>query len=166
MHKPVKILTQSFLLGLTAIALFTSLYMQYVAGLEPCALCAMQRACVIALCCCGLFAFFARGLWGHAILYAQCVFALFGLYFALRQLWLQSLPAHMEAVCLPGLELLVRYLPWRDLLKLMFLGSPACNEILWQAWGFSIAAWSALYFSVVGSGYIWLLVASQPVKAK
>ncbi len=148
-----------FLCGITVVALLFSLYMQYVQGLEPCPLCAMQRACVVALLGCSLTALLVQGDQLRRYLVAlQLVFSLCGLYFALRQLWLQSLPTPHEAICLPGLELLARYLPWRDLVQLLFWGSPACNEVLWQAFGFSMAAWSALFFSTSAAGVIWLLV--------
>jgi disulfide bond formation protein DsbB len=117
----------------------------------------MQRLCVLGLLVTALWALGVQGRVFRSLVRAQLVFALLGLYFAARQLWLQSLPVEHTGVCLPGLKLLAQYMPWRDLVPLLFLGSPACNEILWQAWGFSMAAWSALFFAVEGGGLLWLL---------
>lgn len=157
MQERAEQLTQKFLLSMTLVALLFSWYMQYVQGLAPCSLCTMQRVCVYALLALAMLVIVVRGRHVRLGVLLQLLFALLGLYFALRQLWLQSLPAQLEAVCLPGLELLAHYLPWRDFVQLLFWGSPACNEVLWQAWGFSMAAWAALYFSVMVSGLMWLL---------
>lgn len=73
-------------------------------------------------------------------------FAAAGIYFATRQLWLQALPAEQGASCVPGLDILMRYFPWKDIAKALFLGSAECGEATWQMLGLSMPAWSLLYF--------------------
>ena len=158
MPKQVRVITQALLLTLTVAVLSSALYLQYVAGLAPCPLCYMQRVCVYGVLLFAFTALFVRGVRGRYCMLLQLLFALAGIYFASRQLWLQSLPAPLTEVCLPGVELLIHYLPWREVLQLLVLGSQACNEVMWQACGLSMAAWSALYFSLVAAVVIGLVL--------
>ena len=94
---------QSMITLLTMLVLLVSFYLQYAVGLEPCPLCLMQRFMMF-----GLLFVALRGLLGFAKRRA-CVLACFellfasgGVFFAARQLWLQSLPAADTGMCLPG----------------------------------------------------------------
>lgn len=141
---------QAVLLLLTLIVVGFSFYFQYVVGLQPCPLCLMQRLCAFLL---GMFCLMGLCLStlkrGRFVAILQMFFATSGLFFASRQLWLQSLPAEQAPVCLPGLEILIRYFPWQDVAHALFWGSGECAEVSWQWLGLSMPAWAALYFFFV-----------------
>ncbi|MBA2656668.1 MAG: disulfide bond formation protein B [Tatlockia sp.] len=138
---------------LTLVSFFTlacSFYFQYVKGLEPCPLCLMQRLCVFilfALCFCGITIRSLRA--GKFIACFQFFIAAAGLYFAGRQLWLQTLPLGQAAVCLPELDVLIRYFPVKDVLHSLFWGTKSCSLISWQWLGLSMPAWAAIYFFIM-----------------
>ncbi len=127
--------------------LASSLYLQFVQGLQPCPLCLMQRLCVILLfliCFIGVTVRSRRA--GKIVAGAQFFVAAWGLFFAGRQLWLQSLPAGQAPSCMPELDVLIHYFPWRDVLRSLFWGTGNCAEISWQWLGLSMPAWAGLYF--------------------
>ncbi|PJD95331.1 MAG: disulfide bond formation protein B [Legionella sp.] len=153
---------QYLLVVLTALALFFSLYSQYVLGLEPCPLCITQRICVFIL-----LGFMSLSLGtlkkAHVISLLQVFIATAGLFFALRQLWLQSLPPGTAPACMPGLNILMHYFPWQDVAHALLWGSGDCAEVSGQWLGLSLPAWSALYFFVMILGSIYLFVRTQTV---
>ena len=135
------------LLIVTLSILITSFYFEYVQGLNPCPLCLMQRFCVMMLMLLlSANMFYTRPSVTTKILIAQMFFAGAGIFFALRQLWLQSLPADQIPLCLPGLGMMIHYLPWRDILHALFLGAGDCAEVSWTWLGLSMPAWSGIYF--------------------
>ncbi len=69
-----------------------------------------------------------------------------GMFFALRQVWIQGLPPDQITVCFPGLRMMIHYLPWRDVLHILLFGAGDCAEVSWSWLGLSMAAWSAVYF--------------------
>ena len=139
---------QSLLLMLTISVLWAAFYLQYVGGLQPCPLCLAQRACLFII---GFFCFtgytVASPRRARVVAGFQMFFALAGLFFALRQLWLQFLPADQVPACLPGLDVLVHYFPWHHVLYALFWGTGDCAEVTWRLFGFSMPAWAALYFA-------------------
>ncbi|CDZ77919.1 Disulfide oxidoreductase [Legionella massiliensis] len=138
---------QILLTFLSFFVLGSSYYFQYIKGLQPCPLCLMQRICVFLLfgiCFAGAFVRSLRG--GQIVACFQFLIAAGGLFFAGRQLWLQSLPAGQAPACMPELDVLIRYFPWRDVLHALFLGSGDCADITWQWLGLPMAGWAALYF--------------------
>ena len=139
-----KILTFNAII--TLLVLFASFYFQYAMGLMPCPLCIMQRVCVFLLL--GAMGLSFRTLKrAHIICLLQIIFASAGLFFALRQLWLQSLPPTHVPACLPGLDILVRYFPWKTIFQTLFWGSGDCAEVHWRFLGISMPGWTAMYFS-------------------
>jgi protein dithiol:quinone oxidoreductase len=138
---------QGFLTLLTLFVSGSSLYFQYHLGMQPCPLCLMQRFCVFLLllfCLMGLYAQTQRV--GKILACLQFLVAAGGLFFASRQLWLQSLPAGETPSCMPGLDVLIRFFPWQDVVRALFLGTGECAENSWQWLGLSMPAWAALYF--------------------
>ncbi|KTD71411.1 disulfide bond formation protein B [Legionella tucsonensis] len=136
---------QTFNAALTVFVLFASFYFQYVVGLTPCPLCIMQRLCVfLLLAVLGLS--FRTLKKARIISFLQIIIACAGLYFALRQLWLQSLPPGEAPACMPGLDILIRYFPWQTVLKTLFWGTEDCAEVSWHMLGISMPGWCALYF--------------------
>ena len=135
------------LVAITLAILITSFYFEYVQGLNPCPLCLMQRFCVILLLilvCMNVI--FKRVSSIKKTLIAQMLVAAAGIFFATRQLWLQTLPAEQIPLCLPGLGMMIPYLPWRDVLHALLLGAGDCAEVTWTLLGLSMPAWAALYF--------------------
>ncbi|MFI4918630.1 MAG: disulfide bond formation protein B [Legionellales bacterium] len=139
---------QLFLTVLTLLVFFSSLYFQYVVGLHPCPLCLMQRLCIfLLLILLGLSLRTVKK--AHVVSLMQVVVAGAGLVFALRQLWLQLLPAGSASACMPGLEILIKYFPWQTVARALFWGTGACGEVTWSLFGVSMAGWSGLYFLVM-----------------
>lgn len=148
---------QTFNAALTAFVLFASFYFEYVVGLMPCPLCMMQRICVFLLLAIMGVSFYTLKK-AHIICVLQIIFACAGLYFSLRQLWLQSLPVGKAPACMPGLDVLIRYFPWQTVVKTLFLGTGDCVEVNWRLLGISMPGWSALYFlfiALMGCFLFW-----------
>lgn len=146
MKKLTYLTWQVILVFSTLVVLIVSYYLQYVKGLQPCSLCIMQRFSVFMLLIisCISLCKFSPSL-AKILAVGQVLFSLGGLYFASRQLWLQSL-ASEQNVCMPGLEVLWHYFPWGDVLRALFLGVSDCGEVVWTGLGLSLAAWTGLYF--------------------
>ena len=138
---------QILLTLITLAVLIASFYFQYVKGLQPCPLCLMQRFCIFMLLMFGLMGLTLSTLKrARLVAVLQIVFAVAGVFFASRQLWLQSLPAGQTPACMPGLDVLIHYFPWQDVLRALVWGAGDCAEINWQWLGLSMPGWSLLYF--------------------
>lgn len=154
-----------FLLSFAVLA--ASCYFQWVEGLEPCPLCLMQRFCVFALVILCFTGIFMKGLRSQKILLGcQLFIGLAGVYFAGRQIWLQHLSVEELPSCLPGLDVLLQYFPWSDILQAFFFGAADCHEVTWEWLGLSMAAWSVIYFlflvlSCLGT-LSYLFIAEKP----
>lgn len=153
--------TQSLLLLSTILVVTMSFYFEYAKGLEPCPLCLMQRLSAFLF---GMFCLMGMTLGtlrrARSVAVFQIVFASFGFFFATRQMWLQSLPADQAPMCMPGLDVLMRYFSWDVVLKALFWGTADCGEITWRWLGLSMPAWSALYFAalLLASGIVFWVV--------
>lgn len=159
-------LSQAVLLLLTMLVITISFYLQFAMDMVPCPLCIMQRSTMIAI-----GAFLLMGLClstlkrARMVVLTQLLFALFGFYFACRQLWLQSLSPNDAPACLPQWEILWRYFPWKDVLHALFWGAADCAETHWQWLGFSLPAWAAFYFVILvisGLFLYWQLCHTSP----
>lgn len=160
MRKRVYRNTQGLLLLLSLLVLAGSFYFQYFKGLQPCPLCLMQRACTFLLtflCIIGVCLSLKRA---RAVAVFQILMATLGSFFALRQLWLQSLSAGQNTTCMPSLDVLMRYFPWQDVVRVLFWGTGNCSEVGGAWLGLSMPIWSFLYFLsmiVVSSVVYWRL---------
>ncbi len=140
---------QIFLTLLSVGMLLSSYYLEYKKGFSPCPLCIMQRFCALILFILSLFGMHLRTVNRQRWLSgSQVLIALAGLFFALRQLWLQSFSTQAPA-CMPGLDVLIRYFPWKDVLQALVWGAGDCAEVSWQLLGLSIPAWASFYFLAV-----------------
>ncbi|HAZ7572471.1 disulfide bond formation protein B [Legionella sp. PATHC032] len=136
---------QSFQAIITVFVIFASFYLEYAVGLQPCPLCLMQRICVFILL--GLMGLSLRTLKkAHIVSLMQFLVACAGLYFSIRQLWLQSLPSDQAPACMPGLDVLIQYFPWQTVAKALFWGAGDCAEVTWTMFGISMPGWAAMYF--------------------
>jgi protein dithiol:quinone oxidoreductase len=140
-------LGQGLIFGVTGFVLIVSFYLQYIEALLPCPLCLMQRGMMIFIFLLALLGIFIVK---RFLLVFEFFVALAGAFFALRQLWLQSLPVADTGVCLPGVEMLIHKLPWHEVLQTFVWGSTSCGEIAWTFIGLSMAAWSFIFFSLIG----------------
>jgi len=143
---------QSLIALLTMVVLFVSFYLQYVKGLGPCPLCLMQRFMTFGLlffCLMGMLAFTRRR--ACVLTCFELLFSAGGMFFSVRQLWLQSLPVAETGMCLPGIESFIHKLPWQDVVHTFVWGnSTGCGDASWTFAGFSMPAWSAFYFGFIG----------------
>jgi|TARA_Y100000310_G_scaffold266519_1_gene278054 disulfide bond formation protein DsbB len=125
-----------------------ALFFQHVLGLEPCILCITQRVMVISF---GLLALIAAlhnpGTAGIRVYGGlMTLTAMMGGAIAIRQLWLQSLPADQVPACGPSLEYLLDVFPLTEVLEKVLLGDGNCAEVLWTLFGISIPGWTLVAF--------------------
>ncbi|MEX2366174.1 MAG: disulfide bond formation protein B [Pseudohongiellaceae bacterium] len=131
-------------------AMAIALYMQHAMGMEPCHLCITQRVFYIAVGFTALAAFIHNPAAGGKLVYGSLVglFALAGGGFALRQIYLQHLPADQVPACGPSLGYMMEEFPIMEVLSVMLSGDGNCAEISWQdpLIGMSIPEWSLVAF--------------------
>ncbi len=141
---------------LTCIALMgVALYLEHIAGLEPCPLCIIQRVLLIlvGLVCLGALIHnprcdppgnrpVAARLYGVGV----TLFALLGAAVAGRQVWLQHQPADQLPSCLPSLDYMIDVLPLQDIMRMLFSGTADCAKVDWTFLGLSIAEGTLLAF--------------------
>jgi disulfide bond formation protein DsbB len=149
-------MTQAILAFISLLVFWGSLYLQYVVHLQPCPLCLMQRFCVLALLCCQCIGMISSKN-AKAVLTGSLTIACAGLFFALRHLWLLSLPLGSAPACIPGLDVLMRYFPWQEVVRALLWGSGDCAEHTWHLLGISLPGWAALYFFWMGIVSVFVL---------
>lgn len=124
------------------------LLVEFALGLAPCPLCMMQR---IWFALTGIIAWIGLShnpRWGiYPLVSALC--AMVGGGFAIRQLWLQSLPADQVPSCGPDLSYMIDAFPLGDLLVAMTSGTGDCAVVHDVIPLMSIAGWSLLGFSLL-----------------
>ena len=125
-----------FCIGLLA----TAYYMEYQLGLEPCAMCIIQR---ITIALAGLAALVGIIHNQHPKIYFSLtgLFSVGGAGSAIRHLYLQSLPADQVPTCGPDLAFLIDQAYFSDALRMMFIGDGNCAEVMWTLMGISIPGW-------------------------
>lgn len=135
-----------FCVSLLAIAMV----MENVMMLEPCPLCIMQRVFFFTTGLVALLAFIHNPATGGKKIYgfSSAAFAASGGGFAIRQIWLQHLPADEIPACGPSLSYMLDVFPLSEVLAIMFTGDGNCAEISWQdpVIGMSIPQWSLVGF--------------------
>jgi disulfide bond formation protein DsbB len=148
---------QHLLVLVTFFVLFASFYFQYAQGMQPCPLCLMQRLCVFLLLASMGIALGTQKK-AHWFSFFQLLIAGAGLFFASRQLWLQSLPPESAPACMPGLDVLIQYFPWQTVARALLWGTGDCAESTWSMLGLSMPAWSALYFlsMLLATAFLWI----------
>jgi len=126
-------------------------YLQYMKGLEPCPLCVFQRVCFMLLAATAVIATLHNPAMLGARLYAALasMFAIGGVVFAGRQVWLQHLPADKVPACGFGLDHWLETLPLVEVMKKVFRGTGECANVDWTFLSLSIAEWSLLWFVLI-----------------
>ena len=129
-------------------------FMEHVLKLDPCPLCLMQRIWVMLA---GIGALVALADKPARIGYPAfaLVAALAGAGFAVRQIYLQSLPPGLVPACGPDLAYMLDAFPFSDVLKAMTFGTGNCAQVQ-KVLGVSIAIWSLLGFlTLAATGILW-----------
>ena len=136
--------------GLTALVaallLLFGLYLQHVAGLEPCPMCIVQRYAFVLVALLAAVAASSKSprAWaGLGILIV--VLSAFGAFVAARQSYLQWFPPEVFT-CGRDLYGMIESFPLQRVIPMVFKGSGDCSAIDWTFLGGSIANWSFLCF--------------------
>ncbi len=134
-------------------------YLQTTLNLQPCPLCVLERIIFSLLAFLFLVATLHNpGIKGQRIYGSlTLLFALFGMAFAGRHLWLQGQPNPLGQICVPGITYLLKTLPFSQAIKTMLLGSSECAKVDWRFLGLSMPGWTFLFydiFALLGLGFI------------
>jgi disulfide bond formation protein DsbB len=143
--------------AICAVLMGFALYSQYIMGLEPCPLCAIQRIAMTAL---GVVLLVAvlhgpgpAGGRAYGLLAGVCAAA--GIVVASRHVWLQSLPPDEVPACGPGLGYILDTFPLGEALKQVFTGSGECAKVDWTFLGLSMPFWVLVWFVILGVVAVW-----------
>jgi len=140
--------------------MIAALYLEHVVGLAPCPLCIVQRICVIGF---GLVCLIAaihgpRRTGRRVYSIVALLFALAGGATAIRQIWLQNMPADELPSCLPSLEYMMDALPFQEIIRLVLHGTAECAEVNWTLLGLSIPEWTLLAFIAMALFTFWQIL--------
>jgi len=128
--------------------LCVGLLLEFALGLDPCPLCMMQRIWFALTGIVALIGLAHNPRWGiYPLVSALC--AAVGGGFALRQLWLQSLPADQVPSCGPDLAYMIDVFPLSDLLTAMTSGTGDCAVVHDVIPVMGIAGWALLGFTLL-----------------
>lgn len=128
--------------------LCVGLGVEFALGLAPCPLCMMQRIWFALAGLTALAGLAHNPRWGiYPLLSALC--ALIGGGFALRQLWLQSLPPDQVPSCAPDLSYMIEAFPMREVFEAMTSGTGDCAAVHNVIPLMSIAGWALLGFALL-----------------
>lgn len=140
------------LIAWIAALLVGALVMEYDFGMDPCPLCLMQRlwfmiAGLIILV--GLMDRPARGIYPLLTLLASLV----GGGFAVRQIWIGTLPPESVPACGAGVDTLIEWGMWSEALAAMTFGTGDCAEAD-PLLGLPLPAWALGGFLVIAVGAV------------
>ena len=143
--------TVLFVVFLLSAAAAGSFFAQYVMGLNPCPLCILQRVAVLAVLAASALALLlptakAAGRAAAALLVGAP--AVWGLYVASYQLWLQSLPAEEQPSCGAPWTFRLKEWPLFDYWRFVVEGFGNCG-VREYVLGVPLPVWSLLFFAAV-----------------
>ena len=146
-----RILNLSIVGIVIASMLFALYYLEAVLFLEPCPLCMVDRAILvaIALVCFIAFVHNAKGVMRWVYTSMATLFGLIGVGVAARHIWLQGLPPDQVPECGPDLMFMLDVFPLGDVIKRIFTGSGQCAEVSWTFLGMTIPQQTLLLFIVL-----------------
>ncbi len=153
----------ALLTALTCAGLLASaLYMEYVSGLVPCALCLAQRAtfALIGIACLLYLLPFYTSRFIFSL--AAFISSTLGVWLASRQLWLQSLPEDELPACGPDIYFMIERFPLTESLQTMLMGSGSCAEVQWTFLTLSIPGWTLLFYLLTACISIVLMIFRGP----
>jgi disulfide bond formation protein DsbB len=141
------------------------LYLQHIAGLEPCPMCIVQRyALILIAICAGLSGCSSKKIVQLSGAGMIVVLATSGAFVAARQTWLQWYPPEV-ASCGRDLYGMIETFPLQRLIPMIFRGGGDCSKVDWTFLGGSIANWSFLWFcamALLASVLIWRQIIALP----
>lgn len=142
-----------FIYGLLLVLFSMSfaIYLQFFHGLEPCSLCVFQRLGYFAYAIIAIIALIHHPkAWGMRVYaFFSMLPLIFGLVMAVRQAWIQSLPADQVPGCGPGLNFLLQEFMVSKVVQVVWAGSSDCAIVGWRFLNLSMAVWSAVLFMVL-----------------
>lgn len=144
-----KILWFIFIIGL--IGSVSSLFAQYVLGLNPCVMCIQQRVAMMLMTLMAAIGLLLpiKQSWGRylaALLIS--IPATFGAYIATKQLYIQSLPINEQPSCGAPWTFRLRNAPLFDWYEPIVRGTGACGEVQ-KIFGIALPMWSLLFFTLI-----------------
>jgi protein dithiol:quinone oxidoreductase len=135
-----------------------AIYLQEQMGLDPCAMCILQRYAFVAIGGVALAAGLHGPRRGAALkIYALLLvlFALIGGGTAIRQSYLQHNPPKSQS-CGTELEFLLENFPLSQALPKIFAGSGDCSVVKWKFLGLSIPEWALVWFVIFVLATAWV----------
>lgn len=137
--------------------LATALLLQEVLDLKPCYLCIVQRVFVMLVGLTALLAWLHQpGAVGQRLYAAGITLgALGGGGFAIRHLWLQSLPADRVPACGPPADYLLQAFPLVKALPMLLAGDGNCAAVDWTLFHISIPGWTLVAFTGLAVAGLW-----------
>jgi protein dithiol:quinone oxidoreductase len=136
------------IVGFCGTMLAVALIMEHAYGLVPCPLCLMQRLWFFAAGLIAVAGLMHDARWGiYPVLTIAASIA--GAGFAIRQLYLQSLPADQAPACAPPIDYLIQEFPLREVLAAMTRGTGDCATVDWSLLGVSTPGWALAGFVAV-----------------
>lgn len=128
----------------------SSLFAQYVLGMNPCVMCIQQRMALLGIALLAMIAWWLPenkiGRTLATLLVAAP--ATFGAYIAAKQIHLQSLPLMEQPSCGAPWTFRLRNAPLFDVYEWFIRGSGACGEV-YTVLGVGLPVWGLLFFVVV-----------------
>lgn len=137
-----------------------AMYQQYIAFLDPCPLCVLQRAVYIGIAMLSVLAFVHNpSIFGKRVYAAVLTLIGFvGVGIAAWHIRLQHLPEDQVPDCGPGLDYMLESMPFTEVLKKVFAGSGECADVLWQLFGLSMPEWSIVMYSLFSLGFLAMTI--------
>jgi disulfide bond formation protein DsbB len=120
----------------------------------------MQLICYYVLGIVSLAAFFQDPDKAGHIFYATLLlfFTVGGVVFAARQLWMQHLPANQIIPCGPNLTFMMANFSLSGVIDTIFNRTDSCSMVNWSFMDLSMAAWSLIFYMVIGISTVFSLV--------
>ena len=125
-----------------------ALIMEHAFDMAPCPLCLMQRIWFTLAGLVALASLIHSPRWGIYPL-LTILACLVGAGFAIRQLWLQSLPADQVPSCGPDMAYMLENFPLADVLAAMTSGTGDCAEVSWRFLGLTLPGWALAGFTAI-----------------
>lgn len=133
--------------------------LEWIAGMEPCPLCMVQRLVFVGMALVFLVAFLHGSAgWGRFV-YAglTTLIAASGVAVAGRHLWLQSLPPDEVPVCGPGFDYMVDTFGFLETVPMVLAGSGECAEVH-TVLGITLPGWTLAAYVLLG---LWTLLLTR-----
>lgn len=132
-------------------ALCAGYYLEFVEHLQPCLLCVAQRvAFFLTAVLAGLYCWLERNKCMRIMLrIGMLLTTAAGLFFAGKQVYLESLPIELRPSCSIPFESLVRDQKWLDAFLQLIQGTSDCGTVQWMFLNMSLAFWSGCIFLVL-----------------